>query len=71
MKQVDIFRISLAAVRVNANQSQAEWARTLGVSKASVGNYETGRCEPPYTVIRKMSEVSGIPIDCIFVPSKS
>ncbi len=64
-------RISLEAVRVNAGMKQKEWARTLGVSQATVINWEKGNTEPTLSQLRKMSELSGIPMDFIFVPDKS
>ncbi len=64
-------RISLEAVRVNANMKQKEWAKTLGVSQATVVNWEKGNTEPSLSQLRKMSELSGIPMDFIFVPDKS
>lgn len=64
-------RISLEAVRVNANMKQKEWAKMLGVSQATVVNWEKGNTEPSLSQLRKMSELSGIPMDFIFVPDKS
>ena len=64
-------RISLEAVRVNANMKQKEWAKALGVSQTTVVNWEKGNTEPSLSQLRKMSELSGIPMDFIFVPDKS
>lgn len=64
-------RISLEAVRVNAKMKQKEWAEMLGVSQATVVNWEKGNTEPTLSQLRKMSDVSGIPMDFIFVPDKS
>ena len=63
-------KISLAAVRVNADKTQEEWAKELGVSQGTVINWESGKTEPKLTYIQKMAELSGIPIDFIFVPEK-
>ena len=65
------FRIKLSAVRANANMTQAEWATALGVDKSTIYNWESGKGEPSATVLRKMSDLSGIPMDFIFVPEKS
>lgn len=62
-------KISLEAVRINANMTQTEWAKTLGVSKNTVSNWECGQSEPTLSQVRKMSELSGIPMDFIFCPS--
>ena len=64
-------RISLEAVRVNAKKTQKEWAELLGVSNTTVGNWEKGFTEPSLSQLRKMSELSGVPMDFIFVPDKS
>lgn len=63
-------RISLEAVRVNAKMKQKEWAKILGVSQATVVNWEKGNTEPTLSQLRRMSELSGIPMDFIFVPDK-
>ena len=64
-------RISLEAVRVNANMTQKEWAERLGVSNNTVVNWEKGNTEPSLSKLREMSQSSGIPMDFIFVPEKS
>lgn len=65
------FKLSLAAVRANADMSQAEWANALGVDKGTVYNWEKGKGEPSASMLRKISELSGVPMDFIFVPDKS
>ena len=64
-------RISLEAVRVNAKKTQKEWAVLLGVSNTTVVNWEKGNTEPSLSQLRMMSELSGVPMDFIFVPDKS
>ena len=64
-------RISLEAVRVNANMTQKEWAERLGVSNNTVVNWEKGNTEPSLSKLREMSQLSGVPMDFIFVPDKS
>lgn len=64
-------KIKLPAVRVNAEMSQNEWAEALGVSPSTIYKWEKGENEPSYSALCKMSELSGIPIDLIFVPVKS
>lgn len=63
-------KISLEAVRVNAKCTQREWAKVLSVSVSTVINWEKGSTEPSLSQLRKMSELSGIPMDFIFVPDK-
>jgi DNA-binding XRE family transcriptional regulator len=64
-------RISLEAVRVNAKMTQKEWAEMLGVSNATVVNWEKGKTEPSLSQLKTMSKLSGIPMDFIFVPDAS
>jgi len=59
-------KINLAAVRVNAKMTQEEWAKALGVQAQTVSNWEVGRNQPKLETVRKMSELSGIPIDNIY-----
>ena len=63
-------KISLEAVRVNAGYKQKEWAEMFGISNSTVVNWEKGKTEPTLSQLRKMSELSGIPMDFIFVPNK-
>lgn len=64
-------RISLEAVRVNSKMTQKEWAEMLGVSNATVVNWEKGKTEPSLSQLKTMSKLSGIPMDFIFVPDTS
>lgn len=60
-------KIRLAAVRTNANMTMKEWAAALGVDIGTVNNWEQGKSEPKLSQVRQMSELSGIPIDFIFL----
>lgn len=64
-------KIYLPAVRVNAKMTQEQWANELGYDKCTIVNWEAGRGEPNVTTLRKMSELSGIPMDFIFCEHKS
>ena len=64
-------RISLEACRVNARLDQKEMAKILGVTYQTVSNWENGKTEPSLTQLRKISELSGIPMDFIYVPEES
>lgn len=63
-----IFKITMAAARVNAGITQAEFAGKIKVRPETVNNWENGKSEPPVSVIRLLSDLSGIPMDYIFVP---
>lgn len=60
-------KISLEAARVNAKLTQKELAEILGVSNTTVVSWEKGNTEPSLSQLRKISELSGIPLDFIFV----
>lgn len=64
-------RISIKAARVNSEMNQIEFAREIGVSLSTVTNWERGKTEPDASHLRKISEISGIPMDFIFIPQKS
>lgn len=61
-------RISLEAARVNAGLTQEKMAKILGVSKFTIINWEKGNSAPDARQLRKISELSGIPMDFIFIP---
>lgn len=61
-------KISLEAARVNAKLTQKELAKILGVSNTTIVNWEKGKSEPNLAQLRKISEISGIPLDFIFLP---
>ena len=65
------FKVSLAAARVNAGMTQDALSKAIGVSKDTVYNWENGKAIPTAINLRKLSELSGIPMDYIFVPDKS
>lgn len=64
-------RISLAAARVNANMTQQEVAEKMHIGKQTLVSWEKGNTEPKTSQIRLLSEIYNIPIDNIFLPSKS
>lgn len=64
-------KISLAAARVNSGMNQREFAEELGVSLATITNWEKGKSEPDVSQLRKISQLSGIPMDFIFVKTES
>jgi len=64
-------RICIAACRVNAGQTQTEFAEKIGVTQNTVCNWENGKSEPDLSQLRKISELSGIPMDFIFVKRES
>jgi transcriptional regulator with XRE-family HTH domain len=48
-----------------------DFAKALGVDRSTIVNWEANKTEPSASQLRTISELSGIPIDFIFVPMKS
>lgn len=71
MIQLETIQISLAAARVNAEMTQEAVAKELKVSKNTLVNWEKGLSEPTITQGRKLSQLYKIPLDNIFLPTKS
>lgn len=59
-------QISLKAARVNANLTQEEAAKKLGINKATLQNYETGSTSPTMDMVEKIAETYNFPKDYIF-----
>ena len=66
-----VLKISIAACRINAKLNQREFASKIGVSLATITNWERGKTEPDSSQLRTISELSGIPMDFIFVERES
>lgn len=69
--EIKDIKINLKACRANASMSQRAWAESIGVSQGTITNWEKGFGEPTLTQLRKISSLSGIPMDCIFVATKA
>lgn len=64
-------KISLAAARINAGFTQEQIANRLKVSKVTIVNWEKGKAMPTFATVNALSEIYGIPICNIFLPSKA
>lgn len=53
----------IAALRKQAQLTQAALAEHLHISPAAIGMYEQGRREPPYDVLIGISEEFGVTLD--------
>ena len=51
--------------------NKREFADKIGISLATVTNWELGKTEPDLSQLRAISELSGIPMDFIFVERES
>lgn len=65
---MDTLQISLAAARVNAEMTQDEVARKLGVSNRTVINWEKGKIKPNAATIMALSSIYSIPVDAFLLP---
>ncbi len=64
------FRISLKAALVNTDKSRAELAEIFGVDVSTITNWCSGARSPSVAQLRQISEMSGIPMDFIFLPKE-
>lgn len=60
--------ISLAAARVNAELTQAEVAKMIGVTTKTIRSYEKGYTVPPSLTLKKLSKIYKISMDNIRIP---
>ena len=58
-------KISLAAARVNAELTQEEAARRLGLNRKTILRYEKGQGKPTRAMLKKMAETYGFPPEMI------
>lgn len=62
-------KISIAAARVNSGLNQRQFANEIGIYLVTITNWEKGKTEPDTSQLRRISQLSGIPMDYIFVSS--
>ncbi len=60
---MDLFSERLKKLRAEHRLSQAELAKTLGISKSSINMYERGEREPGFETVRALAEQFGVDID--------
>ena len=65
------FQITLAAARVNAGLTQDDVAKALKVGKQTIVSWEKGNSEPKMSQCRLLSDLYKMPLDYIFLPTKS
>ena len=58
---METFKISLAAARVNAELTQDEAAKLLGVSKNTIVNWEKGISSPSINKVDAMCKLYNVP----------
>lgn len=67
----DRFQITLKSARVNAEMTQKEAAKNLGVTVQTIVNWEKGLQEPKLSQARMIATLYNVPLDYIFLPMKS
>ena len=67
----EVIQISLAAARVNAKLTQEEVANRMKIGKRTIINWEKGTAMPSFADLNMLSGIYGIPVDNIFLPTKS
>lgn len=64
-----IEKVTLPVARKIAGLTQKGLGSAVGVSESTVSNWEKGKSEPTVIQAHKISEATGIPLDCIiFLP---
>ena len=59
------YKVSLKAARVNAGLDQAKACEQIGISKATIVSYESGKTAPTLPTLKKMCQVYDVPMDSI------
>ena len=64
-------KLTLKAARVNAGLTQVEAAKKIGISDATLLNYEKGRAVPDVRVLKRIEDVYGVEYkNIIFLPGE-
>lgn len=64
-------KLTMKAIRVNAGMTQQELADSMGVSRASVIAWETGKTNISTVYLMAFCYVTGTRIDDVFLPLES
>lgn len=59
----NIFAGRFKSLRLNAGVTQTEISAYLGITKATVSYYESGKRVPSHSVMRKIAEYFKVPVD--------
>lgn len=57
----------LRVLRAEANLSQAELAKLLGVSRQTINAVETDKYDPSLPLALRLAKTFGVPVDAIFL----
>lgn len=64
-------KISLKAARVNADLTQREAAKALGIDVSTLQNYEAGKTVPDWEMVKKIESLYSFPADYIIFARQS
>lgn len=67
----ELFQVSMASARVNAELKQDDIAREMGVSKQTIINWEKGRVVPKPAQFQMFCMICKIPKDNVKLPSNN
>lgn len=56
----------LIELRQEKGITQAEMARRIGIHRGTYSNYESGKRQPDYEILEKLTHVHGVTFDYIF-----
>lgn len=59
-------RINLTVARIRKGINQKDFAKILGVTNQSISDYENGRLNPSYEMMKKISEELDTSVDELF-----
>lgn len=68
--EITNFHIILKKEREKAGYTATHFAALLGIKQNTYSSYETGRAEPPYSVLIQISQTLNVSIDFLFGLSK-
>jgi len=60
------FQYVLKELRTNKKMTQAELAEAIQTKRANIGNWESGRVSPDYSMVVKLAEFFGVTTDYLF-----
>lgn len=58
-----MFRIRLKKLRENKNLSQYDLAHDLSISQSAIGNWESGKREPNFSMMQKIANYFNVSVD--------
>ena len=70
MRKGDIMQISLKAARVNAELTQEEAAKLIGITKQTIVNWELGVTEIKFRDLVTLSKLYNIPLEMLKIPER-